>query len=79
MEAEINALALSCKELFPIIELVFELGTIVGLPTKDSTTMHVSINEDNAGALVLAETIPPQFRTCSKWYALKTVWFCKEI
>ncbi len=41
--------------------------------------MHVSIHEDNAGALVLAETIPPQFTPRSKWYALKTVWFRKEI
>ena len=79
MEAEINALAHSCKELFPIIDIVSELGDVVGLPTKDLTSMHVSIHEDNAGALVLAETIPPQFTPRSKWYALKTVWFREEI
>ena len=79
MEAEINALAHSCKELFPIIDIVSELGDVVGLPTKDLTSMHVSIHEDNAGALVLAETIPPQFTPRSKWYALKTVWFHEEI
>ncbi len=37
-----------------------ELVMVVGLPTKDFTTMHVSIHKDNVGALVLAET-PPQF------------------
>ena len=57
MEAEINVLARSCKELFPIIDLVSELGTVVGLPTKDLTSMHVSIHKDNVGALVLMETI----------------------
>ena len=79
MEAEINALAHSCKELFPIIDLVSELGLVVGLPTKDLASMHVSIHEDNAGALVLAETLPLQFTSRSKWYALKTVWFREEI
>jgi hypothetical protein len=61
MEAEINALAHSCKELFPTIDLVTELGAVVGLPTEDLTKMYVSIHEDNTGELVLAETIPPQF------------------
>ncbi len=61
MEDKINALAHICKEIFSIIDLVSELGRIVGLPTKDLTTMHVSIHKDNAGALFLAEMIPPQF------------------
>ena len=79
MEAEIIALAHSCRELFPIIDLVISLGKAVGLPTEDLTTMHVSIHEDNAGALVLAETIPPQFTPRSKYYAIKTVWFREEV
>ena len=41
--------------------------------------MHVSIHEDNAGALVLAETIPPEFTPRRKYYAIKTVWFREEI
>jgi hypothetical protein len=41
--------------------------------------MHVSIHEDNAGALVLVQTIPPQFTPRSKYNALKTVWFREEI
>jgi hypothetical protein len=33
------------------------------------------------GALVLAETLPPQFTPTprSKYYATKTIWFCEEI
>eukprot|EP00804_Cyclotella_cryptica_P019957 CCRYP_007859-RB/>CCRYP_007859-RB protein AED:0.20 eAED:0.20 QI:0/-1/0/1/-1/0/1/0/80 len=41
--------------------------------------MNVLIHEDNVGALVLAETLPPQFTPRSKHYAIKTIWFCKEI
>ena len=37
------------------------------------------IHEDNAGALILAETLPPQFTPRSKHYALKTIWFREEI
>ena len=79
MEAEIIALAHCCRELFPIMNQVAELGAIVGLKTKDLTTMKVSIHEDNAGALVLAQTITPQFTPRSKYYAIKTVWFREEI
>ncbi len=66
MEAELNTLAHSHKELFPIIDIVSELGMIIGLPTKYLTTMHVSIHKDCAGALVLAKTIHPQFTPCNK-------------
>ena len=41
--------------------------------------MNVSICEDNTGALVLAETLPPQFTPRSKHYATNTVWFHEEI
>jgi hypothetical protein len=79
MEAEIIALAHCCRELFPVMDIVSEVGEVVGFDTKDLVSMHVSIHEDNAGALVLAETIPPQFTPRSKYYAIKTVWFREEI
>jgi hypothetical protein len=44
-----------------------------------STTMNVSINGVNLGALVLSKTLPPQFTPQSKYYAIKTIWFCEEI
>ncbi len=46
---------------------------------KDMVLMHVSIHKDSAGALVLAETIPPQFTPRSKYYAIKMVWYREEI
>jgi hypothetical protein len=79
MEAEIIALSHCCQEMFPLMDIVSELGKVIGLPTDDLNSMHVSIHEDNAGALVLAQIIPPQFTPHSKYYAVKTVWFCEEI
>ena len=78
MESEIIALAHSCRELFPVIDIVKSLAKAVGLPAGE-TSMNVSIHEDNAGALVLAETLPPQFTPRSKYYATKTIWFREEI
>ena len=78
MEAEILALAHSCQELFPLIDITQELGAAVGLPV-DPATMQVSIHEDNSGALVLADMIPPQFTPRAKTYHVKTIWFREEI
>ena len=41
--------------------------------------MRVSVHEDNLGALVLAETMPPQFTPRSKYYSTKNIWFQEEI
>ena len=41
--------------------------------------MKVSVHEDNLGALVLADMLPPQFTPRSKYYAIKTIWFRKQI
>ena len=41
-------------------------------------SMNVSVYEDNSGALVLAETLPPQFMPRSKYYATKTILFREE-
>ncbi len=78
MEAKIVALAHSAHELFPTMDMVVLLGNKVGLPVGD-TTMNVSIHEDNAGALILAQTLPPQFTPRSKHYAIKTIWFSEQI
>ena len=59
--------------------MVGEIGRVSGLPTEDITKMHVSVHEDNSGALILAETLPPQFTPRSKYCCTKTVWFRGEI
>ena len=78
MESDINALAHSCRELFPIIDITISLDKAVGLPIGD-TTMNVSVREDNAGALILAKQFPLQFTPRRKYYASKTIWFREEI
>ena len=57
MEAEIVALAHSCRELFPIMDMVESMSKVFGLPNPKSS-IQVSIHEDDAGGLVLAETLP---------------------
>ncbi len=74
MEAEIVALVHSCCKLFPIMDGVSIMGKAIGLPVGN-TTIQVSIHEDNAGALVLAKTLLPQFTSRSKHYHAKTIWF----
>ncbi len=78
MEAEVIALAACMRELIPIVDMVKELTHSVGLQAGD-VIMNVSDHKDNSGALVLAETLPPQFTPRSKYYATKTIWFREEI
>ena len=74
MEAEVVAIAHCARELIPIIQMVETMAPMVGLPFE-GVTLNVSIHEDNAGALILADTLPPQFTPRSKHYHLKTIWF----
>ena len=60
------------------MDLVQFLGNAVRLIVGE-TTINISIFEDNAGALVLAETLPPQFTSRSKHYTIKIICFCKGI
>jgi hypothetical protein len=78
MEAEAIALGACMKELILIMNMVQSLAVAVGIPAGD-VNMGVSVHEDNSSALVLAETLPPQFTPRSKYYATKTIWFCEEI
>jgi hypothetical protein len=78
IEAKIIALAACMRELIPIMGRVQSLADAVGIPAGD-VNMRVSLHEDNSGALVLAETLPPQFTPRSKYYSTKTIWFCEEI
>ena len=78
MEVEVISLAHSCREMLLIIDMVTSLCDAIGLP-KNLTTMDVPVHEDNAGALILAQTLPPQFIPQSKHYDIKTICFHEEI
>jgi hypothetical protein len=58
MEAEYVALSQSCKDLFPIMDLVGELSEALNLSPDNVGLMHVMIHEDNIGALTLAGLEP---------------------
>ncbi len=47
MEAETIALAASCRELFPIMDMVSSVTKSGKLPIR-KTTMNVSIHKDNS-------------------------------
>ena len=58
MEAEYVALSTSCKDLFPLLDLIRELSSAINLPMDKHTNMHVKIHEDNVGALTLGQLDP---------------------
>ena len=73
MEAEISALAHCMKELIGIMHLADMLAKHYDLEHVE-TQMNVTLFEDNAGALVLANTLPPEFTHRSKFYHIETIW-----
>ena len=72
MEAEYVALSQSCKDLFPLLDQINELGEAVGLPVS-------TIYEDNVGALTLGLLGPKRMTPRSKHYAIKYHWFREQI
>ena len=79
MEAEYVALSTACKDLFPVIDLVKELGGKVGIGNSDVTNIHVRVHEDNVGALTLGLLEPRRMTLRSKHYALKYHWFRSQL
>ena len=68
------------RELISIIGMLVQSLAVAEGRQTGVVNMKVSVNEDNLGALVLAETLPPQFTPrSSKYYATKTIWFREEI
>ena len=53
MESEYVALSSACKDLFPIMDLLKEIGPVFKLPVNDKSRFHTRIHEDNVGALLL--------------------------
>ena len=79
MEAEYVALSQSCKDLFPLLDQINELGEAVGLPVSKDTNLHTTIYEDNVGALTLGRLEPKRMTPRSKHYAIKYHWFREQI
>eukprot|EP00956_Cyclotella_meneghiniana_P022762 scaffold43409_cov41-Cyclotella_meneghiniana.AAC.11 len=69
MEAEYVVLSQACKDLFPLLDMVKELGQAVGVKVDKHTNMHVQIHEDNVGALTLGNLEPKRMTPRSKHYS----------
>eukprot|EP00573_Skeletonema_grethae_P001661 CAMPEP_0201687032 /NCGR_PEP_ID=MMETSP0578-20130828/1253_1 /ASSEMBLY_ACC=CAM_ASM_000663 /TAXON_ID=267565 /ORGANISM="Skeletonema grethea, Strain CCMP 1804" /LENGTH=225 /DNA_ID=CAMNT_0048171149 /DNA_START=1101 /DNA_END=1776 /DNA_ORIENTATION=+ len=66
------------KELIGIMDLADMLAKHYGLKPVE-TQMNVTLFEDNAGVLVLAKTLPPEFTPRSKFYHIETIWVREQI
>jgi hypothetical protein len=58
MEAEYVAIITACRDLFPVVDMIKELSTAVGLGNDFHSKIHVKIHEDNVGALTLGKLEP---------------------
>jgi len=79
MEAEYVACSTACRDLFPIIDLINELSSVLNFGFKPGANLHVRIHEDNVGALTLAGLEPRRMTLRSKHYAVKYHWFRTHI
>jgi hypothetical protein len=79
MEAEYISLSQACKDLFPLLDLIQELGSACGLQIDNHTNLHVKVHEDNVGALTLGKLEPRRMTPRSKHYAIKYHWFREHI
>ncbi|KAL7475629.1 hypothetical protein ACHAW6_001542 [Cyclotella cf. meneghiniana] len=79
MEAEYVAFSTACKDLIPVVAVIRELSEAVGLGDDFVTNLHIKIQDDNVGALILAKLEPGRMTPRSKHYALKYNWFCEFI
>ena len=72
-------LSTTCKDLFPIIDIMKEICTVLEVHLHDIANMQIKIHKDNAGALTLGRLEPHCMTPRSKHYAVKYHWFCTQI
>ena len=79
MESEYIACSTACRDVLPIMDLVKEVAHVLKIPSKDSSTLHCTIWEDNVGALTLAQLELPRMTPRSKHIAVKYHWFREHV
>jgi hypothetical protein len=79
MEAEYCALSMSCKDLFPVADMIWELSKAVGLGDDFGAKLHIKVHEENVGALTLGKLEPRRMTPRSKHYAIKYHWFREKV
>ncbi|EJK54151.1 hypothetical protein THAOC_26287 [Thalassiosira oceanica] len=79
MEAEYVALSTACRSLFPVADLLREIGVCLDLPVDPASRLHIEVHEDNVGALTLGLLEPRRMTPRSKHYAVKYHWFRSQL
>ncbi|KAL7547639.1 hypothetical protein ACHAWF_010922 [Thalassiosira exigua] len=79
METKYVALSTACRDLFPIINLVQEIGQHFGLPVKKRSRFQMRVHEDNVGALILGQLEPRRMTPRSKHNVVKYHWFREHL
>ena len=75
MMAEYYALSSTLREVLPFRNLIKTVARATGLNEDCATDFKVTCWEDNAGALILANSDPGQHTPRSKFYDNKVHWF----
>ena len=75
MEAEYVALSMSCRDLFPLIDITNDLCAVLQVEMQAETQMHIKIHKDNIRALTLGKLKPRRMTPRSKHYALSIIGF----
>jgi hypothetical protein len=79
MEVEYNALSIALKALLPLKRLVDTVSKAVHLPLHPTRAMHMTVWEDNTGALTLANLEPGHGTPRSKHNGVKYHWFREHL
>ncbi|EJK62065.1 hypothetical protein THAOC_17338 [Thalassiosira oceanica] len=79
MEAEYVALSTACRSLFPVADLLREIGICHGLPVDPASRLHIEVHKNNVGALTLGLLEPRRMTPRSKHYAVKYHWFRSQL
>ena len=65
MEAEYGAMSQACKTLFPIVDMVQELGETFCLDVDDETKSFVKIRKDNVSTHITLGQLEPSLEITS--------------
>ena len=65
--------------LFPVQDLLLEIGGCLALPVDPTSRLHIEVHEDNVGALTLGRLEPRRMTPRSKHYAIKYHWFRSQL
>ena len=79
MEGEYVVLSTSCRDLYPLIDLVTDVGKKLGFDISDKDKFFIKVHEDNAGMLTLGKLEPCHMTPRSKHYNQKYHWFHERL